>query len=68
MGGILLLNLNMRLRPIEKKYCEGTLKRISKEKSKEHEMERREQNESGRVNKSSLRSFFSSLNELRKWN
>lgn len=23
MGGILLLNLNMRLRPIEKKYCEG---------------------------------------------
>ena len=49
MGGILLLNLNMRLRPIEKKYCEGTLKRISKEKSKEHEMERREQNESGRV-------------------
>lgn len=56
MGGILLLNLNMRLRPIEKKYCEGTLKRISKEKSKEHEMERREQNESGRVNKSSLKS------------
>ena len=48
----------MRLRPIEKKYCEGTLKRISKEKSKEHEMERREQNESGRVNKSNLKSLF----------
>lgn len=57
----------MRLRPIEKKYCEGTLKRISKEKSKEHEMERREQNESGRVNKSNLKSFFNFLNELRKW-
>jgi len=32
----------MRLRPIEKKYCEGMLKRISKEKLKEHEMEMRE--------------------------
>jgi len=42
MGGILLLNLNMKLRPIEKKYHEGTLKRISKEKSKEHEREMRE--------------------------
>lgn len=37
----------MKLRPIEKKYHEGTLKRISKEKSKEHEREMREQNDSG---------------------
>jgi len=32
------LNLNITSRPIANKYCEGKLKRISKEKSKEPEI------------------------------
>jgi len=42
-GGKFLPNLNMTRRPIAKKYCEGKLKRISKEKLKEHETISREQ-------------------------
>jgi hypothetical protein len=42
MEGIFLLNLNMKQRPIPEKYCEGKLKRISKEKLKAHEQAIRE--------------------------
>lgn len=41
-GGKFLPNLNMTQRPIAKKYCEGKLKRISKEKLKVHETISRE--------------------------
>ncbi len=41
-GGKFLPNLNMTRRPIAKKYCEGKLKRISKEKLKVHEIISRE--------------------------
>jgi ribosome biogenesis GTPase A len=43
VGGKFLPNLNMTQRPIAKKYCEGKLKRISKEKLKVHETISREQ-------------------------
>jgi hypothetical protein len=42
-GGKFLPNLNMTQRPIAEKYCEGKLKRISKEKLKVHETALREQ-------------------------
>jgi len=42
VGGKFLPNLNMTQRPIAKKYCEGKLKRISKEKLKVHEIISRE--------------------------
>lgn len=41
-GGKFLPNLNMTWRPIAEKYCEGKLKRISKEKLKAHEQAIRE--------------------------
>jgi hypothetical protein len=42
MGGKFHPNLNMTQRPIEEKYCEGKLKRISKEKLKVPEFVQRE--------------------------
>jgi ribosome biogenesis GTPase A len=42
VGGKFLPNLNMTQRPIAEKYCEGKLKRISKEKLKVHETISRE--------------------------
>lgn len=42
MGGKFLPNLNITQRPIAEKYCEGKLKRISKEKLKVHETISRE--------------------------
>ena len=43
-AGKFLLNLNITQRPIAEKYCEGKLKRMLKDKSKEPEIAPREQN------------------------